>query len=202
MRWPKLSGRQCKGNKGTPPRHIVPVNADLSNFTMGRKCLMALLIRETALHCPGHNQCHKEVLPAMLKCAQVLDKVAANKLSKHEQEDHAIDLAGTNTHPFGPWYKLMTNEFKALWDYVSDNLARGSIRQPTLPAGAHTLFAREKDSILCLCVDYGGLNYITTKNQCPPPLLFKTLDRLLGAMMYTKINLQGTFALIGTKESN
>ena len=154
---------------------------------MGCKRLTAFPIQETALYCLGHNQCRNKILSATLKRTQVFDKVAAGKLSKHEQEDHTIDPAGTNTHLFGPWYKLSTNELKALQDYVSNNLARGSIHQSTLPAGVHRLFARKKVSILHLCVDCGGLNCIMTKNQCPPPFLSKALDRFLGTKTYTKV---------------
>ena len=81
---------------------------------MGHKRMTALPVQKMALHRPGCNQRHNKVLPATLKRTQVFDKVAANKLSKHKQEDHAIDPAGTNTYPFGPRYKLSTNEFKAL----------------------------------------------------------------------------------------
>ena len=68
---------------------------------MGCERLMAFPIQKMALHRPGHNQRHNEVLFTTLKCTQVFDKVAADKLSKHKQENHAIDCAGTNTHPFG-----------------------------------------------------------------------------------------------------
>ena len=116
MCWPKLLGRQRKGDKETLLRHIVPVNADSFNSTMGRKRLTALLIWETALHCLGHNQRHNKILPATLKRTRFFDEVAADKLSKHKQEDHAINFASTNTHLFGLWYKLSTNELVAFWD--------------------------------------------------------------------------------------
>ena len=143
MRWRDLLRRLHKGNKETLSRHTVPVNAELLNSTVACKRMTAFPIQKAALHRPGHNQPHNKVLPAMLKCTRVFNEVEANKLSKNKQEDHAINPAGTNTHPFGPRYKLSTNDFKALQDFVSNNLVRGSICQLTLPAGAHTLCKEE-----------------------------------------------------------
>ena len=69
-------------------------------------------------------------------------------------------------------------------------------------AGAPILFVKKKDGTLRLCVDYRGLNCITTKNQYPLPLLSKALDRLLGAKIYTKIDLRGAFNLIRVKDGD
>ena len=122
--------------------------------------------------------------------------MAANKLSNHGLQDHAIDFASTKTPLFGPLDNLTTNKLKALQDYISNNLAGGYLQQLILPAGALILFVRKKDGTLFLCVNYRGLNCIITKNQYPLPLLLEAVDRLSGAKIYSKINVQGAFNFI------
>ena len=134
--------------------------------------------------------------------ARVFNKVAANELPKHGPQDHAIDFASTKTPPFGPFYNFLTNKLKALWDYVSNNVASGFIQQSTLSAGAPILFVKKKDGTLRLCVDYRGLNCIITKNWYLLPLLSEALDRLSGAKIYTKIDFWDAFDLIRIKEGN
>ena len=46
---------------------------------------------------------------------------------------------------------------------------------------------------LKLYVDYQGLNAIIIKNQYPLPLINKMLDRLVGAWIFSKINLWNAY---------
>ena len=49
-------------------------------------------------------------------------------------------------------------------------------------------------------VDYRGLNTITIKNRYPLPLISETLDRLLKAKIYTKLDIISAFNRIRIKE--
>jgi hypothetical protein len=51
-------------------------------------------------------------------------------------------------------------------------------------------------------VDYRGLNKITIKDRCPFSFINKTLDRLVGAAYYTKLNLKDTYYRIRIKADN
>ena len=83
--------------------------------------------------------------------------------------------------------------------YLDGALAKGWIRRSTSPAGAPVLFSPKKDGSLRLCVDYRGLNKITIKNRCPLPLISETLDRLVGAAYYTKLDLKDAYHRIRIK---
>ena len=51
------------------------------------------------------------------------------------------------------------------------------------------LFARKKNGTLRMCIDYRALNKITIKNRYPLPRMDDLFDRLLGATVFTKVDL-------------
>ena len=77
--------------------------------------------------------------------------------------------------------------------YLNDALVKEWIQHSTSSAEASILFVPKKDRGLCLCVDYRGLNKVTGKNCRPLPLVSKTLDRLTGAKVFTKLDLKDTY---------
>ena len=61
---------------------------------------------------------------------------------------------------------------------------------------APVLFVRKKDSSLCLCIDFQGLNKITKKDRYPLPHISDLLDALSHAKVYTKIDLWHAYHLV------
>jgi hypothetical protein len=51
----------------------------------------------------------------------------------------------------------------------------------------------KKDGTLRLCVDYRGLNKVTKKNRLALPLIGETLDRLSGAVKFTKLDMTNAY---------
>jgi len=134
-----------------------------------------------------------KVLPGWLRQYEdVFDAEKAGILPPHNRHDHAIELEGGEP-PYGPLYNLSVTELKALREYLDDALAKGWIRASTSPAGAPILFVPKKDGNLRLCVDYRGLNRVTKKNRYPLPLISETLDRLVGAKVFTKLDLKDAY---------
>ena len=60
----------------------------------------------------------------------------------------------------------------------------------------------KKDGGLRLYVDYRGLNKGIVKNRHPLPLISKTLDRLSGAKVFTKLDLKDTYYRVRIKEDD
>ena len=60
----------------------------------------------------------------------------------------------------------------------------------------------KKDGGLRLCVDYRGLNKVTKKNRYPLPLISETLDRMVGAAVFTKLDLKDTYHRLRIKISD
>ena len=61
------------------------------------------------------------------------------------------------------------------------------------------MFVPKKDGTLCLCVNYWALNRITIKNRYPLPLIGELIDRLLGAKIFTKLDLKDAYHRIRIK---
>jgi hypothetical protein len=51
-------------------------------------------------------------------------------------------------------------------------------------------------------MNYRGLNKITIKDRYPLPFINKTLNRLVDAAYYTKLNLKNTYYKIRIKADN
>ena len=111
--------------------------------------------------------------------ADVFSPDLATELPEHTKiNTHAIDLEEGKQPLYGPIYSLGPVELETLKTYIETNLANGFIRPSKSPAGAPILFDKKPNGSLRLCVNYRGLNNITIKNQYPPLLVGKSLDRL------------------------
>lgn len=115
---------------------------------------------------------------------------------------HAVDLEPGTTAPWGTIYPASAKELAQLKEYITTNLELGRIRASTSPAGSPILFVPKKDGSMRLCVDYRGLNKITTRNRYPLPLISETLDRLSGARVFTKLDLRDAYYRIKIREGD
>ena len=134
--------------------------------------------------------------------AEVFSEVEASTLPPHRDEDHVIDLEAGKVPPFGPIYSLSAKELQVLRDYLDENLVNGFIRPSRSSAGAPVLFAPKGDGGLRLCVDYRGLNAITLKNRYPLPLIEEIMDRLSGAVIFTKIDIKNAYYRLRIREGD
>ena len=125
--------------------------------------------------------------------AGVFSEEEASILAPHWDYDHTIKLQLGSKPPLQPIYLLSQNELQVLWDYIQMALDKGWIVPSTSPTGVPILFALKKDGGLQLCVDYRGLNEITIKNYYPLPLVSKIMDWLVGANVFTQLDLYDTY---------
>jgi hypothetical protein len=80
-------------------------------------------------------------------------------------------------------------------------LDKGFIRPSTSPWGCPALFVN-KDESLRLCVDYRPLNAVTIKNKYPLPRIDVLFDQLVGAKVFSKIDLRSGYHQIKIRASD
>jgi hypothetical protein len=91
------------------------------------------------------------------------------------------------------------NELAELKIQLQDLLDKGFIRPSASPWGCPDLFVKKKDNSLRLCVDYRPLNAVTIKNKYPLPRIDILFDQLVGAKVFSKIDLRSGYHQIKIK---
>jgi hypothetical protein len=72
-------------------------------------------------------------------------------------------------------------------------LDKGLIHPSSSLWGCPAFFIPKKDKKLHLCVDYRPLNAVTIKNKYPLPRIDILFDQLVGAQMFSKIDLRSGY---------
>jgi hypothetical protein len=98
-------------------------------------------------------------------------------------------------------YRMPPAELAELKKQLQELLDKGFIRPSTSPWGCPTLFVKKKDESLRLCVDYRPLNVVTIKNKYPLPRIDVLFDQLVGAKVFSKIDLRSGYHQIKIRAS-
>jgi len=126
----------------------------------------------------------------------------AEKLPERRTFDHAIDLKRGAEPPWGPIYPMSAYQLDTLDKYLKEMLKQGKIVHSQSPAGAPILFVPKPDGKLRLCVDYRNLNKLTILNKYPLPLMGELKDRVVGAKIFTKLDLKDGYHLLRIREGD
>jgi hypothetical protein len=84
-------------------------------------------------------------------------------------------------------------EMKELKIQLQGLLDKRYIHPSTSPWGCLALFVEKKGKELRLCVDYRPLNAVTIKNKYPLPCIDILFDQLVGAQVFSKIDLRSGY---------
>jgi hypothetical protein len=90
-------------------------------------------------------------------------------------------------------YRMPPNELAELKTQLQDLLEKGFIRPSSSPWGCPAIFVKKKDQTLRMCVDYRPLNEVTIKNKYPLPRIDILFDQLIGARVFSKIDLRSGY---------
>jgi hypothetical protein len=99
-------------------------------------------------------------------------------------------------------YRMPPAELVELKKQLQELLDKGFIRPSTSPWGCPALFVKKKDESLRLCVDYYPLNAVTIKNKYPLPRIDVLFDQLVGARVFSKIDLRSGYHQIKIRASD
>jgi hypothetical protein len=93
-------------------------------------------------------------------------------------------------------------ELAELKKQLQELLDKGFIRPSTSTWGCLALFVKKKDESLRMCVDYRPLNAVTIKNKYPLPRIDVLFDQLVGAKVFSKIDLRSGYHQIKIRASD
>ncbi len=116
---------------------------------------------------------------------------SANKLSLHEDHDHAIKITAKSSYEL--LYNLLNIELMTLRQYLNDVLAKEWIKHFINLIDMFILFIFKKNNNLHLCMNYWNLNKITVKNHHLLSLINETLNSLNKVKQFTKLNLKNVY---------
>lgn len=126
--------------------------------------------------------------------AEVLYNKKNITLPPHQSYDLSIDLLPDVVPPHSHLYFLSMTEQRAMEDYINEGLLQGTIRPSLSLAAAGFFFVKKKTVVSVHVSTIGGV-----KNRHPLPLTNTTLDTHSGASIFTKLDLQSTYAHQGDR---
>jgi len=136
------------------------------------------------------------------KFTNIFSKTKAETLPPHHPYNLKINLKEGAQPLVGPIYPLLASEQEALKEFIEKNLNTDFIWPTSSPYSALVLFVKKKDSSLCLCVNFYGLNCISKKDLYSLLLISDLLDLPYKAQVYSKIDLHHAYHLVCIANGN
>jgi hypothetical protein len=94
------------------------------------------------------------------------------------------------------------NKLAKLKFQLQELLDKGYIQPSSSPWGCPALFVNKKDKTQRLCVNYQPLNVVTIKRKYPLPHINLLFDQLVGAKVFSKIDLRSGYNQIKIREED
>uniref|UniRef100_A0A803SW01 ribonuclease H n=1 Tax=Anolis carolinensis TaxID=28377 RepID=A0A803SW01_ANOCA len=129
----------------------------------------------------------------------VFDEKEADRFPPKRRVEVEIQLIPGAELPKAKIYPMSAQEKEELKRYIDKNLERGFIERSNSPLGAPVLFRQKKDNSLRVCIDYRGLNAISTVNKYPLPLMKDLIAQLSEGKIFTKLDLAEAYHKIRIK---
>jgi hypothetical protein len=90
-------------------------------------------------------------------------------------------------------HRMAANQLAELKEQHQELLDKGYICPSAPPWGAPIIFVLKKDGTERMCVDYHSVNEVTIKNKYPLPRIDDLFDQLMGACVFSKIDLRSGY---------
>jgi hypothetical protein len=111
------------------------------------------------------------------------------KMPPDKAIEFKIKLQPSTAPAYKRSYPMPRNEMAELKTQLQELLNKGYIQPSCSPWGRPVIFVLKKDKTQWLCVDYRPLNAVTVKNKYPLPRINFLFDQLIGAQVFSKIDL-------------
>lgn len=114
---------------------------------------------------PDGNTTATNLCPQYTKFVDVFEKKNVDGFSKHRSYDCAIDIQDGAQLPFRPIYNLSQNELAELRPYIDEkSIEEFHLSFKVTYWSTYTVYQKERWFLVCVCVDYQGLNKVIIKN--------------------------------------
>lgn len=108
--------------------------------------------------------------------------------------DYAVNLKPGSEPPYKRGFAMNLIQLAAVKKYVNEGIAMDTIEPSNSSCASPMLLVKKLGSSIRVCVDYRALNALTIKDRYPIPLIKETLERLLKAKYYTKLDIVAAFS--------
>ena len=123
-------------------------------------------------------------------------------LPSHIDVDFVIELHPSTSPISMTPHRMAPAELQELKVQLQELLDKGFIRPNTSPWAASILLAKKKNNTLRLCIDYKQLNRVPIKNRYPLLRIDDLFDQLIGARVYSKIDLRIGYHQLRVREAD
>jgi hypothetical protein len=176
-------------------------NVEVHSPTCG-KFILYLLSQETTRSCAfSMIELPMKKIPVVCEYADVFPDELLGMLPDRDIE-FAIELQPGTTPISKRPYRMPPAELAELKKQLQELLDKGFIRPSTSPWGCPALFVKKKNESLRLCIDYHPLNAMIIKNKYPLPRIDVLFDQLVGAEVFSKIDLPSGYHQIKIRASD
>ncbi|MCH95950.1 cellular nucleic acid-binding protein, partial [Trifolium medium] len=114
-------------------------------------------------------------------------------LPPEREVEFAIELVPGTSPVSMALYRMSASELNELKKQLEVLLEKMFVRPSISSWGASVLLVKKKDSSIRLCVDYQQLNKVTIKNKYPLARIDELMDQLVGARVFSKIDLRSGY---------
>ncbi|XP_028547476.1 uncharacterized protein LOC110104104 [Dendrobium catenatum] len=164
----------------------------LLNAWKESECILALVVSEQ------NNTIESQNLPSRLKqllreYADIAPAELPSELPPVRTIQHQIELTPGASLPNLPHYRMSPNEHKTLQQIVDELLDKQLIQHILSPCAVPALLVPKKDGSWRMCIDSRSINKITVKFRFPMPRMEDMLDKLVGAQIFSKLDLRSGY---------
>ncbi|GAU51804.1 hypothetical protein TSUD_415920, partial [Trifolium subterraneum] len=139
-----------------------------------------------------------EELPVVGEFSDVFPEDISD-LPPEREVEFGIDLVPDTSPISMAAYRMSASELNELKKQLEELLEKKFIRPSVSPWGAPVLLVKKKEGSMRLCIDYRQLNKATIKNKYPLPRIDDLMDQLVGACVFSKIDLRSGYHQIRVK---
>jgi hypothetical protein len=116
--------------------------------------------------------------------------------------DFSIELAPGAVSVSRAPYRISALELVEIKLQLKEMMDKSYNRPSVSPWGAPILFVKNKNGTLRLCIDYRQLNKTTIKNKYPLPRIDDLFEQLMGAYIFSKIELRSRYHQVRIKDED